>query len=74
MMIQEAGYDPDLIDWAGIDQEIVGRMAEELVRGLLGDIPRKNVEAITLMFLGPKAVRCQQNFLNRYEWDKELMQ
>jgi len=31
MMIQEAGYDPDLIDWAGIDQEIVGRMAEELV-------------------------------------------
>jgi len=97
MMIQEAGYDPDLIDWAGIDQEIVGRMAEELVefhrlfedcfrrkeqrllsqsylRGLLSDIPRKNVEAIALTFLGPEAVRCQQNFLSRYEWDEQLMQ
>lgn len=96
MMIQEAGYDPDLIDWAGIEEELVGKMAEELVefhqlfgdcfrrveqrllsqsylRGLLSDIPRKNVEAIALAFLGREAVRCQQNFLSRYLWDEQRM-
>ncbi|GFP34128.1 hypothetical protein HKBW3S42_02468, partial [Candidatus Hakubella thermalkaliphila] len=30
MMIQEVGYNPDLIDWAGIEKEVVGRIAEEL--------------------------------------------
>ena len=96
MMIQKAGYDPDLIDWAGIEEEVVGRMAEELVEfhrlfgdcfrrkeqrllgegylgGLLSDLPRKNVEAIALAFLGPKAVRCQQNFLSSHLWDEERM-
>ncbi len=96
MMIQEAGYNPDLINWAGIQEEVVGRMAEELVKfhqlfgdcfrrkeqrllgqsylgGLLSDVPRKNVEAIALAFLGPKAVRCQQNFLSRYLWDEQRM-
>jgi SRSO17 transposase len=96
MMIQEAGYNPDLINWAGIQEEVVGRMAEELVEfhqlfgdcfrrkeqrllgqsylgGLLSDVPRKNVEAIALAFLGPKAVRCQQNFLSRYLWDEQRM-
>ncbi|GFP33517.1 hypothetical protein HKBW3S42_01854, partial [Candidatus Hakubella thermalkaliphila] len=96
MMIQEVGYNPDLIDWAGIEKEVVGRIAEELVEfhrlfgdcfrrkeqrllgqsylgGLLSDVPRKNVEAIALAFLGPRAVRCQQNFLSRYLWDEERM-
>lgn len=96
MMIQEAGYNPDLIDWAGIEEEVVGKMAGELVEfhrlfedcfrrkeqrllsqgylgGLLSDVPRKNVEAIALAFLGPKAVRCQQNLLSRYGWDDGLM-
>jgi SRSO17 transposase len=41
--------------------------------GLLSDIPRKNVEAIALAFLGPEAVRCQQNFLSLYGWDEERM-
>ena len=31
MMIQEVGYDPDLIDWAEIEEEMVGRLAGELV-------------------------------------------
>ncbi len=31
MMIQEVGYDPDLIDWAQIEEEMVGRLADELV-------------------------------------------
>ncbi|GFP23599.1 hypothetical protein HKBW3S09_01064 [Candidatus Hakubella thermalkaliphila] len=96
MMIQEVGYNPDLIDWAGIEEEVVGRIAEELVEfhrlfgdcfrrkeqrllgqsylgGLLSEVPRKNGEAIALAFLGPKAVRCQQNFLSRYLWDEERM-
>lgn len=39
MMIQEVGYDPDLIDWARIDGEVVGRLAEELAafHGLFAD-------------------------------------
>ena len=96
MMIQKVGYDPDLIDWAGVEEEVVGRMTEELedfhrifegcfkrveqrvlsqsyLMGLLSDIPRKNVEAIALAFLGPEAVRCQQNFLSLYGWDDERM-
>ncbi|GFP41134.1 hypothetical protein HKBW3C_00260 [Candidatus Hakubella thermalkaliphila] len=96
MMIQEVGYNPDLIDWAGIEEEVVGRIAEELVEfhrlfgdcfrrkeqrllgqsylgGLLSEVPRKNGEAIALAFLGPRAVRCQQNFLSRYLWDEERM-
>jgi len=31
MMIQEVGYDPDLIDWAEIEEEMVGQLADELV-------------------------------------------
>lgn len=31
MMIEEVGYDPDLIDWAQIEEQVVGRLAEELV-------------------------------------------
>lgn len=31
MMIQEVGYDPDLINWAQIEEEMVGRVADELV-------------------------------------------
>jgi len=96
MMIRKVGCNPDLIDWAGVEEEIVGRMTEELVdfhrlfedcfrrveqrvlsqsylMGLLSDIPRKNVEAIALAFLGPEAVRCQQNFLSLYGWDEERM-
>ncbi|GFP40636.1 Druantia anti-phage system protein DruA, partial [Candidatus Hakubella thermalkaliphila] len=39
MMIQKVGYNPDLIDWAGIEKEVVGRIAEELVsfHRLFGD-------------------------------------
>jgi SRSO17 transposase len=39
MMIQEVGYDPDLIDWAEIGQEMVERLANELVgfHGLFAD-------------------------------------
>lgn len=96
MMIQKVGYDPDLIDWAGIEEDMVGQMAEELVgfhqlfadcfqrseqrllsqsylRGLLSDIAHKTAESIALAFLGPEAVRCQQNFLSRYLWDDQKM-
>ncbi len=31
MMIQEVGYDPDLIDWAEIEEGMVGQLADELV-------------------------------------------
>ncbi len=31
MMIEEVGYDPDLIDWAEIEEEMVGQLADELV-------------------------------------------
>ena len=31
MMIQDVGYDPDLIDWAQIEEEMVGHLADELV-------------------------------------------
>ena len=39
MMIQEVGYDPDLIDWAEIEEGMVGRLAEELgeFHGLFAD-------------------------------------
>jgi len=96
MMIQDVGYDPDLIDWAQIEGEVVGQLADELVvfheffrdcfkrseqrllsqcylNGLLSDIPHKTCEKIALTFLGPEAVRCQQNFLSRYLWDDERM-
>ncbi len=31
MMVEEVGYDPDLIDWAEIEEGMVGRLADELV-------------------------------------------
>jgi len=39
MMVQEVGYDPDLIDWAEIEEGIVERLADELVvfHGLFAD-------------------------------------
>jgi hypothetical protein len=39
MMVQEVGYDPDLIDWAEIEEGMVGRLAEELreFHGLFAD-------------------------------------
>jgi len=39
MMIQEVGYDPDLIDWAEIEGGMVERLADELVsfHGLFAD-------------------------------------
>ena len=39
MMTQEVGYDPDLIEWAQIEEEMVGQLADELVsfHGLFAD-------------------------------------
>jgi SRSO17 transposase len=48
MMIQEVGYDPDLIDWAEIGQEMVGRLAEELVEfhGLFADCFKRSEQRL----------------------------
>ena len=87
MMIQEVGYDPDLIDWAEIEEGMVERLAVELVvfhgsfancfsrseQRQLNDIPHKTAESIALTFLGTEGVRYQQNFPSRYLWDDERM-
>ena len=91
MMIQNADYDPDLIDWEGLTPEVVEKMAEELVafhdefndafcrveqsilgqcylQGLLGEMRRKNIEAIALKYLGASRVRSLQKFITNYRW------
>jgi SRSO17 transposase len=48
-------------------------LSRSYLNGLLSDIPHKTAESIALTFIGPEAVRCQQNFLSRYRWDDERM-
>ena len=96
MIIQQADYDPALIDWEGLTQQTIETMAEELVRfhdefrgafsrveqyvlgqsylqGLLGNVARKNVEAIAMQYLGPSRVRALQNFMTTYSWDEQMI-
>jgi SRSO17 transposase len=53
-----------------IEQHILG---QNYLQGLLGKIPRKNVEAITLEFLDGTRVRSMQKFMSSYRWDESLM-
>ena len=96
MIIQRADYDPDLIDWEGLNPEMIEKLAEELVefhdefrdafcrveqrilgqyylQGLLGNVQRKNVEAIALQYLGTSRVRALQKFMTNYRWDEAVL-
>jgi len=52
MMIGEVGYDPQLIDWAGIGEETIGGLAEQIgeADGMLGvdssEIAKKGTESV----------------------------
>ena len=48
-------------------------LGENYLQGLLSNIPRKNVEAITLEYLGSARVRSMQKFISDYRWDDSLM-
>jgi|TARA_Y100000031_G_C8237147_1_gene393836 SRSO17 transposase len=53
-----------------IEHTILG---QNYLQGLLGKIPRKNVEAITLEYLGGSRVRSMQKFMSNYRWDESLL-
>jgi len=49
-----------------VEQSILGLC---YLQGLLGEIRRKNIEAIALKYLGPSRVRSLQKFITNYRWD-----
>ncbi len=53
-----------------VEQGILG---QNYLQGLLGNIPRKNVEAIALDLLSGPRVRSLQKFMTNYRWDDEVM-
>ena len=53
-----------------VEQHILG---QNYLQGLLGKIPRKNVEAIALEYLDGTRVRSMQKFMSTYRWDDLLM-
>ena len=53
-----------------VEQNILGQY---YLQGLLGQIPRKNVEAIALQYLGATRVRSLQKFMTNYQWDDMVM-
>ncbi len=53
-----------------VEHHILG---ENYLQGLLSNIPRKNVEAITLEYLESSRVRSMQKYISIYSWDDSLM-
>ncbi|NVM26762.1 MAG: IS701 family transposase [Desulfobacterales bacterium] len=53
-----------------VEQSILGQY---YLQGLLGEIRRKNVEAIALQYLGASRVRALQKFMTNYRWDDAVM-
>ena len=53
-----------------MEQSILGQY---YLQGLLGNIQRKNVEAIALQYLGTSRVRALQKFMTNYRWDDTVM-
>jgi SRSO17 transposase len=52
------------------EQRILGQY---YLQGLLGEIRRKNIEAIALKYLGTSRVRSLQKFITNYRWDDTVM-
>ena len=53
-----------------VEQSILGQY---YLQGLLGNVQRKNVEAIALQYLGASRVRALQKFMTNYRWDDTVM-
>ena len=53
-----------------VEQSILGQY---YLQGLLGDVRRKNMEAIALKYLGASRVRSLQKFITNYRWDDTVM-
>jgi len=53
-----------------VEQSILGQY---YLQGLLGDIERKNVEAIAVQYLDVSRVRSLQSFMTSYRWDDLVM-
>jgi len=53
-----------------VEQRILGQY---YLQGLLGEISRKNIEAIALKYLGTSRVRSLQKFVTNYRWDDTVM-
>ena len=53
-----------------VEQSILGQY---YLQGLVGEIRRKNVEAIALQYLGTSRVRSLQKFMTNYRWDDAVM-
>ena len=52
------------------EQRILGQY---YLQGLLGDVRRKNIEAIALKYLGASRVRSLQKFITNYRWDDTVI-
>jgi len=52
------------------EQRILGQC---YLQGLLGEMRRKNIEAIALKYLGDSRVRSLQKFITNYRWDETVM-
>lgn len=53
-----------------VEQRVLGQY---YLQGLMGDIQRKNVEAIALKYIGTSRVRALQKFMTNYKWDDTVM-
>jgi len=53
-----------------VEQSILGQC---YLQGLLGELRRKNVEAMALKYLEAPRVRSLQKFMTNYRWDDRLM-
>ncbi len=52
------------------EQRVLGQC---YLQGLLGEMRRKNIEAIALKYLGASRVRSLQKFMTNYRWDDRIM-
>ncbi|MBA7699860.1 hypothetical protein ES703_108564 [subsurface metagenome] len=53
-----------------VEQSILGQY---YLQGLLGNVQRKNVEAIALQYIGAPRVRALQKFMSNYRWDEAVL-
>jgi len=53
-----------------VEQRILGQY---YLQGLLGNVQRKNVEAIALQYLGTPRVRALQKFMTNYRWNEAVL-
>jgi len=52
------------------EQRVLGQF---YLQGLLGEMRRKNIEAIALKYLGASRVRSLQKFITNYRWDETVL-